>query len=232
MFLLKLLVLSLNNGCRLIKISQAARTYHSYQPLTSVLWSAYFMYNGNLNSQQQAIHFTVEVENNNQIAFLDALVHRDINNHLATSVYRNVIHTDQCLTFDSHHNKYVKSGVVGCLYDRAFSIVTKPRCTTTEKQHIQSALLSNGYSKSFIHRIVKTKRISNKTFKEHRTTAFLPFIDTVSQQLRRRLESQGICTVFSSNTTIQNYLVHRKDPQTDVTELCIGLLAEVVMRCT
>ena len=39
-----------------------------------------------MNSQQLTIHFTIEVENNNQIVFLDMLVHRDINHHL---VYRN-----------------------------------------------------------------------------------------------------------------------------------------------
>ena len=165
-----------------------------------------------MNSQQQTIHFTMEVENNNQIAFLDTLVHRDINNRLMTAVYIKPTHTDQYIIFDSNHPENVKSGVVRRLYDRASNIVTKPRCISTEKQHIQSALMSNGYSKSFIQRIVKTRRRSTKTFKKYRATAFLPFIDRISRQLRRRLESQGIRTVLSSNTTIWNYLVHPKDP--------------------
>ena len=188
----------------------------------------------NMNSQQQINHITMEVENNNQIVFLDTLVHRDTSNHLVTTVCRKPTHTDQYLAPDSHHPEYVKSGVVGCLYDRASNIVTKPRHTAAEKQHIQSALMSNGYSKSFIQRIVKTKRRSTKTFTEYRATAFLPFIDEVSHQLRRRPESQGIGSVFSSNATIRNHLVHPKDPpfQTDVTELCIGFLSEFVIRCT
>ena len=82
--------------------------------------------------------------------------------------------------------------MVRCLYDRSSNIVPKPRCTATEKQYAQSALMSNCYSKSFIQRIVKTKRKSTKTFKECRATAFLPFIDGISQQLCRRLDSQGI----------------------------------------
>ena len=139
------------------------------------------------------------------IAFLDTLVHRDINNHLVTTVYRKPIKTDQCLAFDTDHPEYVKSGVVKCPYDRASNIVNKPRCTDTEKQHILSTVMSNGYSKCFIQRIVKNKRISTKTFKEYRSTAFLPFIDGISQQLHRLLESQGIRTVFCSNVTIRNY---------------------------
>ena len=94
--------------------------------------------------------------------------------------------------------------MVRCFYD----IVTKPRCTATEKQHIQSALMSNGYSKSYIQRIVKNKRNSTKMFQEYRATTFLLFIDEVSQQPHCRLYSHGNRTVFSSNTTIQNYLVH------------------------
>ena len=187
-----------------------------------------------MNSQQQTIHLTMKVKNNNRVAFLDTLAHRDINNHLMTTVYRIPTNTDQYLVFYSHPPEYVNSGVVGCLYDRDSIIVTKACITATEKQHIQSAIMSNGYSKSFIQRIVKNKRRSTKTFKEYRATAFLPFIDGVSQQLRRRLESQGTRTVFSSNNMIRNYLVHLKDPpfQIDVTELCIGFLAEVVIRCT
>ena len=165
-----------------------------------------------MNSQQQTIHFAMEVKNNNQIAFLDMLVHRDINNHLVTTEYRKLTNTDQYLAFDSNHPEYIKSGVVRCLYDRATDIVTKPCCTVTEKRHIKSALMSNGYSKCSMKLIVKTKRISTKKSKEYRATAILPFIVGIAQQLRSRLESQGIRTVFSSNTTILIYLVHLKDP--------------------
>ena len=38
-------------------------------------------------NSQQLTNFTMEVENNNQIAFLDTLVHRDIDNHLMTTAY-------------------------------------------------------------------------------------------------------------------------------------------------
>ena len=154
----------------------------------------------------------MEVENNNQIAFLDTLLHQDINNHPVMTVYRKATHTDQYLAFDSHHHECVKSGLVRCLYHRVSNIVTKPRCTDTKKQHIQSAHMSNGYSKCFIQLIVKTKCKSTKTFKQYRAMALLAFIDGVCQQLQCRLVSQSICTVFSSNTTIQNYLVHPKDP--------------------
>ena len=80
------------------------------------------------------------------------------------------------------------------------SISSPPLCPT------------NCYSKCFIQLIVKTKRKSTKTFKEYRATTYLPFIDGICQQLHHRLDSHGIRTVFSSNATIPNYLVHPNGP--------------------
>ena len=72
-----------------------------------------------LNSQHPTICFTMETENDNKIAFLDASVSREPDGCLNTSVYRKPTHTDQYLTYDSYHPQSVKCGIVKCLYDRA-----------------------------------------------------------------------------------------------------------------
>ena len=56
-----------------------------------------------LNSQQPTIRFTMETEKESKIAFLDASVSREPDGRLTTSVYRKPTHTDQYLTYDSHH---------------------------------------------------------------------------------------------------------------------------------
>jgi len=55
-----------------------------------------------LNSQQPSIRFTMEIENNSKIAFLDTSVCREPDGRLNTSVYRKPTHTDQYLAYDSH----------------------------------------------------------------------------------------------------------------------------------
>ena len=40
----------------------------------------------------------------------------------------------------------------------------------------------------------------------------VPYVERVSQTLRRCLEQHGIRTVFKSDTTLRNYLVRPKDP--------------------
>ena len=56
-----------------------------------------------LNSQQPSNRFTMEIENNSKIAFLDTSVYREPDGRLTTSVYRKPTHTDQYLAYDSYH---------------------------------------------------------------------------------------------------------------------------------
>nr|VZI46870.1 unnamed protein product [Spirometra erinaceieuropaei] len=52
-----------------------------------------------LNSVFPDIQFTMEAEANNQLPFLDVLVHRKPNGHLKTTVYRKATNTRQILSF-------------------------------------------------------------------------------------------------------------------------------------
>ena len=65
-----------------------------------------------LNSQPPTIRFTMEIEKDNTVPFLDTSVSRDSNGLLTTRVYRKPTHTDQYLAYDSHHPQSVKRGIV------------------------------------------------------------------------------------------------------------------------
>ena len=78
-----------------------------------------------LNSQQRTIRFTMEIEKDNTIPFLDTSVSRDSNGFLTTTAYRKPTHTDQYLAYDSHHPQSVKRGIVKCLYDRNKHLTSK-----------------------------------------------------------------------------------------------------------
>ncbi|XP_022111650.1 uncharacterized protein LOC110990874, partial [Acanthaster planci] len=56
-----------------------------------------------LNSLKPGIQFTIENEQDNSIAFLDTMVHREPDRSLTSTVYRKPTHTVQYLAFDSHH---------------------------------------------------------------------------------------------------------------------------------
>ena len=69
-----------------------------------------------LNSQQPTIRFTMEIEKDNTIPFLDTTVTWDSDGLLNTTVYRKSTHTDQYLAYDSHNPQSVKRGIVKRLY--------------------------------------------------------------------------------------------------------------------
>jgi len=164
-----------------------------------------------MNSRQPSIQFTSEVECDGKIAFLDTLVHRHENHRLSTSVYRKPTHTDQYIAFDSHHPTSVKRGLVKCLFDRASRIVTSPQQPSKERTRVRNALSLNGYPRRFVQNTKKNES-EPRDPKVYKSFVVLPYIDGVSPQLRRRLESHGIRTVFRSDTTLRQQLTRPKDP--------------------
>ena len=166
-----------------------------------------------LNSQQPTIHFTMETEKESKITFLDTSVSREPDGRLTTSDYRKPTHTDQYLSYDSHHPQPVKRCIVKCLYHRAKRLVTKPSVISEEKKQLSSVLVSNGYPSSFVQKFTRTRkaapRIEPET--EFKSTAVLPYVKEVSEPLRRCLQQQGIRAVFKSDTTLRSHLVRPKD---------------------
>ena len=67
------------------------------------------------------IKFTVELEKDGTLAFLDTLLRRNDDGSLDVTIYRKPVHTDWYLNIQPRHPSHVKRGLVLCLYDRAKS---------------------------------------------------------------------------------------------------------------
>ena len=72
-----------------------------------------------LYSLRPTIKFTIELEEEGSLPFLDTRVTRLTNRKLDITVYREKTHTDRYLHFKSHHPTHIKIGTVRCLYDQA-----------------------------------------------------------------------------------------------------------------
>ena len=106
------------------------------------------------------INFTIELEQDDKLAFLDDLVMRTQDGKLATKVHRKTTHTNQYLNYHSAHSIEQKQGVVINLYKRAQSLITKSTDRKKEKSFLSHMLTENDYPKGpklFIQKAPKKK---------------------------------------------------------------------------
>ena len=77
-----------------------------------------------------------------------------------------------------------------CLHDRAKHLTRKPSVISEEKKHLTSVLVSNGYPSSFVRNLAKKPRetANKEPAQEFKSTAVLPYIQGVSEVLRRCLQ--------------------------------------------
>ena len=78
-----------------------------------------------LNNQSDHIKFTMEIEENNCLPFLDVLLTRKTDGTIAWQVYWKKTHIDKYLQADSHHHPSQKLGILNTLAIRAVRIADK-----------------------------------------------------------------------------------------------------------
>ena len=96
-----------------------------------------------LASISSEIKFTMELEENGKIPFLDVLISRKEDGTLGHQVYRKKTHTDSYLHADSYHHPSQKSGVLNTLVVRAFRI-SNPDHLKDEIEHLTSVFKNIG----------------------------------------------------------------------------------------
>ena len=127
-------------------------------------------------------------------------------------MFRKATHTNQCLSFDSHHPVAHKAAVVRTLMHRASTLSSNMERVVEEKK-VMEALRDNGYPSGFIHRH-SDKRTSRQTEDEQprlpRSSLTLPYICGLSEAVRRVLRPLDIKVAFCPLRTLRHQLVRPK----------------------
>ena len=170
-----------------------------------------------LNSIRPSIKFTMELEEDGSIPFLDTRVTRKVEGKLDITVYRKPTHTDRYLHFSSHHPTHVKKGLVRCLYDRARSITKETTNLKMEKAHLAGALQRNGYPAAFVKAasVETTPRELDRETEQGEGKPMLMmllYVAGVSERIRKACRSYNIRVVFRSGPTFRSMLTKVKDP--------------------
>ncbi len=211
---------SVRKGSSLIPASQQPRLWKRYMDDTYCIVKKGTVKGllSHLNSVRPSIRFTVEVERDRSLPFLENLLQRRDDGSLAVTVYRKPTHTDRYLDFQSHHPSHVKRGLVRCLYDRARSITTGQDNLKKEECHLAEVLKQNGYPSAFVHSLfIPSKRNVDITeaplLEEGRrpTLVMLPYTEGVSEDIRRACRKFGLKVVFRSGLSLRSMLIRVKD---------------------
>ena len=103
-----------------------------------------------------------EYEENNSMPFLDAKFTRKDDGSVMSTVYRKKTHTDQYLSFASHHPKHQKLGVVRTLMNRCEMITSEEGDKQEEVEHLREALRVCGYPSWALNKVTDVSKKKKK----------------------------------------------------------------------
>ena len=169
-------------------------------------------FHAHLNLINHQIQFTIELENNNKIPFLDVLLHRTSTGFLETSVYRKPTHTNQYLNFFSHQPLQHKASVVKTLAHRARTLTNTEEGRNYETNFIKEILKSNDYPTTFINKHMKIPQSKPNTTEEINHSVTLSYVNGLSENIQRIMKGYKIATHFRPLKILKHDLSHIKDP--------------------
>jgi hypothetical protein len=166
-----------------------------------------------LNSISENIKFTMELEENNSIPFLDVLITRKQDGTLGHKVFRKKTHTDSYLHADSHHHPSQKMGVLNTMATRAARISDKDHLKE-EIDHLTKVFKNIGYRDRDIAKAMdkKDKKAHTQNDQTSNLKAFLPYIRGVTDKIAKVLKRKEIKTSFKPLITIRQRMKSVKDP--------------------
>ncbi len=164
-----------------------------------------------------SIKFTDEREEDNKTACFYVLITRRGDGTVKLLVYRKSSHTDQYLSFHSHHPLHHKLGVIRTLMDRCRNIVSEEEDRKLEEQHIMNALERCGYLRWTFMKVKKqmnnNKEKTKRREKHERSKGLvvIPYVKGISEPLERIYRKHNISTAMRPHMTLRKILVHPKD---------------------
>ena len=162
-----------------------------------------------LNRLLSTIQFTMELERDGSLPFLNTLLTKTGDGSIDIGEYRKTTHTDRYLQYSSQHQAHVKRRVASCLFHWARTVAVGEK-NRREEEHMTEVMKINGYPDHIIGAAAKTRRGRQPEEKPKYMISF-PYVSGVSEDLRRVCRRYHIRTVFTTISTLRQQLTKVKD---------------------
>ena len=172
-----------------------------------------------LNSHVPTIQFTIEVEEDGALPFLDLRIHRKEDDSIKFSIYRKPTSKERYIMKSSFHHGTHKAAAFNSMIHRALNIPLEDEDREIERNKIFDIAKVNGYDLDFIENLYQ-RHLGKKNLKdltsleplgsESRRIA-VPYFPTVTNRLKQVLKPFDIQLVASSQYTLRKKLCNYKD---------------------
>jgi len=196
------------------KATHKPACWYGYVDDTFVIWphgqEKLMDFLNHLNGIHNNIQFTMEIEEESHLPFLDIDIYRKMEGSLGHKVYRKPTHTNLCLHQKSHHHPANKHSVLSSLVHRAKALCDQESLAPELTFHT-NVFKQNGYSHQQIQRAIKPATRTNKTEDKPTSTAYLPYTQTTYGRLSRMLTKYNIKSNGVPPKKVSSYMPPTKD---------------------
>jgi hypothetical protein len=175
-----------------------------------------------LNDQEPRIKFTMEVESEIGLPFLDMLIRRT-DKGLSTKIYRKPTHTQLYINWQSNHPKSILLGTLKGLIHRAHELIDEKDDLLEEISLLEDVFISNGYPQHLVKKTIKeswsrelAKAIEHNLEEKKETKQHFfdilhaPYVQGFSEILQRSLRKANIGFVPEVGTKMQSLICNPK----------------------
>jgi hypothetical protein len=163
-----------------------------------------------LNGIHQNIQFTMGMERDGRVPFLDIDIYRRPNGSLGHRVYRKPTHTNLYLNSSSHHHPSNKHAVLSTLVHRARALCDQ-ESLHGELVFLGDIFRQNGYIDRQIRRALNPPLRVGQSDEKPDSVAFLPYVGTIFNCITRVLAWHNIKSVGLPPRKLSGFLLPVKD---------------------
>lgn len=174
-----------------------------------------------INHIHPKIKFTLEIENDSKLNFLDLTLSRNNNNKIDFSIFRKPTQTDHAIPSSSNHAPAHKMAAFRCYVHRLFNIPMSDSSFIQEANTIKQIAHNNGYDPEIVDTMIrkyKEKTIMTEAYNAPKPLSdsvfVIPFLSShltrsISRNVKQHLPEARI--VYKNNLSLKSILVNSKD---------------------
>ena len=175
------------------------------------------------NSYHKKLQFTIELEEDDQINFLDIKIIKDQDNNIITNWYQKKTFSGRILNYDSNHPTHQKIAMIYNLIDRAL-ILSDKKFHKDNIRLVQNILIANNYPQHFIHKYINKRKnllqhcdfnlsnIKKSINSQHSNKVFIkiPFKYGIYNKIKKVLNNDKYKTIPLLNKDLSKFIIKGK----------------------